>query len=180
MLAASAARYGLAIVQLDSGQPAAAEETLAPLLDNSPLEPFYIDVESDILINQQRYDEALAMLEHAYIRRPNEEVITINYANAAIKAGQPRLSIKLLRDFLLREPKHLLALQILSDAYRDVGDIAQMYETNAEVIALYGGFRNAIDQLHTAYTRTDNDLTKKRIQARIEQMREMEQRARTL
>jgi predicted Zn-dependent protease len=55
-----------------------------------------------------------------------------------------------------------------------------MYETRAESLALRGNFRLAIDQLHTAHNHTDSDLTHKRLNARIEQMRSLEQQIKSL
>ena len=55
-----------------------------------------------------------------------------------------------------------------------------MYETRAEALALRGNFSLAINQLHTAHNHTDNDITRKRINARIDQLRALENQARNI
>lgn len=175
-----AARYGLAILQLDDGRYAEASETLRPLLTAQPQNPFFLDVQTDILLGQKRFEEAYEMLEYAYIRRPNEQVITLNLANTAVKAGNYETGIAVLRDYLLRKPDNLIALEILYEAYRESGRLASMYETRAEIYGLHGGFKLAIEELHIAHTKTEDDLMKKRLQARIDQFRALQTQVESL
>lgn len=177
---AAAARYGAAIIALDSGNPAKAQELLAPLLKSYPNNLFVIDVQTDILLAQNRADEAYNMLEQAYIKRPNEQVITVNFANAAMKRNDYDTAIQLLRDYLLRRPNNIIALELLTEAYQKTGQLAAMHETRGEIYALYGGFKIAIDQFHTAHTSSDSQLTKKRLQARIDQIKALQHQAETL
>lgn len=172
-----AARYALSIRALDRGDAEQAEQLLAPLLEAQPRQRFYLDVKTDILLAQQRYTDVLSMLESAYQQSPNEPVITMNYANAANKAGNTELAITLLRNYLLEQPNSLLALDLLVTAYEKTAARAAMYETRAEALALRGQFKLAIDQLHTAHNHTNSDLTRKRLNARIDQLRNQLERA---
>lgn len=167
---ATAARYGLAIALLDTDQPQAAAETLAPLLEKDPYNTFYLDVQTDIFLAQKRFDEALEMLQQAYQRMPNERTITINFANAAMQAGKLDLAIDLLRDYLVREDKNVVAMSLLVDAYRQRGDTSAMHEVRAELLALHGQFDQAIDSLHRAHRDSSSTLEQRRLQARIEQL----------
>lgn len=167
---ANAARYGLAIALLDSDQADAAERALAPLYQQAPLNTFYLDVQTDILLAQERYEEVLSMLAFAYQRMPNEQTVTLNYANAAIKANQAKLAIELLREYIVRNQNSTLAFSLLIDAHRSLGNSSGMHEANAELMALYGQFDRAIDHLHNAHAQNDNRLEQRRIQARIEQL----------
>ncbi len=175
-----AGQYGLAIRALDSGEIDLAYKLMQPLLEHYPNDPFYIDVQTDILLAQEDYETVLDWLRGKYIQQPTEPVITLNFANAALKAKDTDLAEKLLRDFLLKQPKHALALDLLTQVYERSGKRAAMYETRAEALALRGNFRLAIDQLHTAHNHTDNDLTHKRLNARIDQMRSLEQQIKSL
>lgn len=167
---AKAARYGLAIVQLDNNEAEAAEKTLAPLLAAQPMNTFYLDVQTDILLAQKRYDEALALLEKAYVRMPNEQTITINFANAALTADQPELAIQLLREYLRRDPDNVTAIDLLANAYQRLGDSSGMYEQRAYLFALYGNFDEAINNLHNAHKQNGTELERRRLQARVEQL----------
>lgn len=172
--------YALAIRALDNGNAERAAEHLAPLLAQAPRNRFYLDVQTDILLQQQRYDEALDLLRDAYQRSPNEPVVTLNFANAAIEAGEISLAIDLLRHFLLENNHHILALDLLTNAYERSANRAAMYETRAEALALRGNFKLAIDQLHTAHNHTNNDVTLKRLNARIDQLRAQLEQAQNL
>lgn len=172
--------YALAIRALDDGNAERAAEHLAPLLAQTPRNRFYLDVQTDILLQQQRYDEALNLLRDAYQRSPNEPVVTLNFANAAIEAGEISLAIDVLRHFLLENNHHILALDLLTNAYERSANRAAMYETRAEALALRGNFKLAIDQLHTAHNHTNNDVTLKRLNARIDQLRAQLEQAQNL
>lgn len=169
---AQAARYGLAIEQLDKNQPQQALITLQPLLQREPMNAFYLDVQTDILLALKRYDDALTMLEKAYIREPNEQTITLNFANAALEAGQPDLAIRLLRDYLSRDDDNILAIDLLINAYRSKGDASSMFEYQSRLYALHGAFDEAINSLHRAHKQSGSDLEQRRLQARVEQLME--------
>ncbi|MCA1767477.1 MAG: M48 family peptidase, partial [Idiomarina sp.] len=175
-----AGQYALAIQALDSGHTDLAHNLMQPLLESSPNNAFYIDVQTDILLAKEDYETVLNWLRGKYIQQPTEPVITLNFANAALKAKDTALAEKLLRDFLLQKPDHALALDLLIQVYERGGKRAAMYETRAEALALRGNFRLAIDQLHTAHNHTDNDLTHKRLNARIDQIRNLEQQVQSL
>ncbi|MCK7458379.1 beta-barrel assembly-enhancing protease [Idiomarina aminovorans] len=175
-----AGQYALAIQALDSNRIDLAHELMQPLLERSPNNAFYIDVQTDILLAQENYETVLNWLRGKYIQQPTEPVITLNFANAALRARDTALAEKLLRDFLLQNPDHTLALDLLIQAYERSGKPAALYETRAEALALRGNFKLAIDQLHTAHNHTDNDLTHKRLNARIDQIRNMEQQIQSL
>ncbi len=72
------------------------------------------------------------MLKREYTRSPDDPVIILNYANAAIRSNEAELGVKLLRNYLLAEPGSLIALDLLTDAYQRTSDRAAMYETRAE------------------------------------------------
>ncbi len=166
----NANRYALAILLLDQRRAAEAEQLLAPLLAHEPMNGFYLDVQTDILLALNRADEAVQMLKQAYIREPREQVITLNFANAALQAKQPALAVELLRDYLLRDDSNVLALDLLVEAYRQQGNSAAMHETRADLYALHGAFDQAINNLHLAHKGNQSELDRRRLQARIEQL----------
>ncbi len=172
--------YALAIRALDASNPDTAQQWLTPLLERDPRNRFYIDVQTDIYLALEQNDKALDMLKREYTRSPDDPVIILNYANAAIRSNEAELGVKLLRNYLLAEPGSLIALDLLTDAYQRTSDRAAMYETRAEALALRGGFDLAIDQLQTAQNHTQNKLTEKRLNARIDQIRAEKERLKGL
>lgn len=163
-------RYALAIVLLDQKRATEAEQILAPLLADDPMNSFYLDVQTDILLAQNRHQDALDLLQRAYIREPREQVITLNFANTALAAKQADLAVSLLRDYLLRDESNVMALTLLVDAYRLQGNSAAMHETRAELYALHGSFDQALNNLHLAHKGNQSELDRRRLQARIEQL----------
>ncbi|WP_286681925.1 MULTISPECIES: M48 family metalloprotease [Idiomarina] len=172
--------YALAIRALDASNPDTAQQWLTPLLERDPRNRFYIDVQTDIYLALEQNGKALDMLKREYTRSPDDPVIILNYANAAIRSNEAELGVKLLRNYLLAEPDSLIALDLLTDAYQRTSDRAAMYETRAEALALRGGFDLAIDQLQTAQNHTQNKLTEKRLNARIDQLRAEKERLKGL
>lgn len=166
----NANRYALAIVLLDQRRAAEAEAVLAPLLAAEPMNGFFIDVQTDILLALGRHQDALTLLTRAYQREPREQVITLNFANAALQAKQPELAVTLLRDYMLRDEANVMALELLVEAYRQQSNSAAMHEARAELYALHGAFDQAINNLHLAHKGNQSELEQRRLQARIEQL----------
>ncbi|WP_199608886.1 beta-barrel assembly-enhancing protease [Flocculibacter collagenilyticus] len=166
--------YGLALALSDAKKNEDAEKIIRKLLEKSPKNLFFLDTYTDILVQQKKYDEVLARLEAEYQLRPNNQVITLNYASAALKAGKPELSARLLKYFLIRFPDHFLATSLLADTYAETKDLAKYHEYKANVLALVSAYPDAIAQLNIALNYLNekkDELEIKRIEATIKQMR---------
>lgn len=169
----AAARYGQALALFELNRLDEADTIIRDLHDEDPLNLFYIDTITDVWLQLENYDEVVEFLTEAYIRRPNNQVITLNLAHAATRAGQYDLAIKILDDYLLRKRDDPLAYDLLKEAHQRAGNSVAMHEAHAEVLALYGDFTRAIEELHNAFSKVEEGRTLKqqRIQGRIEQMR---------
>lgn len=176
-----AAIYGLAIAYYENEQITEAHDTLQTLLQKDPENLFYVDLATDIAISQNRAKMAVANLTKLDKKIPKNQVISLNLANAAIKAGEPDKAISVLKDYLLVNPGHMLSYQLLTEAYAAKKQFLQMHQAKAEWLALYAAYPNAIDELQTAYNYTgDSNLEKQRIRARIEQFRDEQKRLESL
>lgn len=176
-----AIEYGYALALLRHGKADEAMLVLQPLLKKRPANHFYLDTATDIEIERQKPLEAIKHLQPHFNLTPRNSVLALNLANAHIKAKQHDTAIDILRDFLLVEKDHLLAHQLLSEAYLGANNRGLMHQTKAEVLALVGGYRQAVDELQFAYTYSnDNHLQKQRIRARIKQFRNQEERLKAL
>lgn len=176
-----AAEYGLAIAYLDNEEVEKADDIITRLLQQDPENLFYIDVATDIDLAKKQFDRAIQRLETAERTLPRNAVVTLNFANAAIKKGDYNRATELLNDFLLVNPEHSLSYQLLADAYGESKQFLQMHQTKAELYALLAAYPRAIDELHTAYNFAIEDhLEKQRIRARIEQFREAQERLKNL
>ena len=167
-----AALYGLALSYFESEQYASASQILNDLLRDDPENLFYLDVMTDVLIAQGDAKAAIKLLTPLWEFKPKNKVLSLNLANAMIKAQQYPEAIQILRDVLLLDPEHFLSYSLLVDAYTATGQKRQMYKASAERYGLVLAYPRAIDELQFAYNETGLDfLEKQRIKARIEQFR---------
>jgi len=86
----------------------------------------------------------------AYRLRPNNSVVTLNYANVLTEAKQYEKAIQILEYFLLSKPNHYLAMQLLKNAYKLTENTARYHTTNAELAALRADYRVAIESIDRA------------------------------
>ncbi|NVK57397.1 MAG: M48 family metallopeptidase [Alteromonadaceae bacterium] len=175
-----AAQYGLAIALLANDKAAQAQEINDQLLKGRPGNLFYIDLATDIYIALNQPQKAVEMLEKELSHKPRNSVVVLNLANSYLTLKQHSKVIELLRDYLLVKPDDQLAYSLLSEAYKEEKSFKGMHQSKAELLALYGAYPNAIDELQHAYNFTGNDhLEKQRIRARIQQLRDAEERLRS-
>jgi len=165
-------QYGLAIALLDSGELAPARKLIEQLLEHDEHNLYYIDVYTDILLAQKEYPLCLNMLEQQYLLRPNNQVVTLNYANAALRSGANRLAIHLLKSLLFYKNDNILAYDLLSDAYKAVGDLAKFYEARADLSYQLANYPRAIDDINEAlnHLKPDEKLENRRLEAKKRQL----------
>lgn len=176
-----APQYGLALAYSAKGEFTLAKQIIDKLLAADPENLFYIDTATDIYLGLGQADKAVNMLKEHARRIPRNSVIALNLANALIKAKKIDEATDILKDFLLINPSHMLTLQLLTDAYGESRQMLEMHQNQAEVYALVAAYPRAIDELHSAYNyATDRKLEKQRIRARIEQLREAQDKLRSL
>lgn len=170
-----ATQYAQALALFAMERYGEADELIQQLHDSDPLNLFYIDTITDIWIAQQRYAEVIEFLTRAYMRRPNNQVITLNLAYAANYAADYDLAIKILHDYLLHNRDDRVAYELLYEAHQKAGNSVAMHEAMAELHILRGLFEPAIEELHHAFSKTPDhrELTRQRIQGRIEQARRL-------
>lgn len=165
-------RYGLAVTLLDNKLYDEALGHINELLEQDEHNLYYLDVYTDILIGQQKYQQALERLQQAYLLRPNNQVVTLNYANAAVKAGSYGLAIHLLRNLLYYKDDNILAYDLLSEAYKLQEDFAKYYEARADLFYQMANYPKAIDDLNEAlnHLKADARLENRRIEAKKRQL----------
>jgi predicted Zn-dependent protease len=176
-----AAEYGLALSYLADEQYSQAQRIILYLLDNDPDNLFYLDVYTDIAIATKQFSAAIERLSAKLQQSPRNQVLVLNLANILIQDKQYAKGISLLKDFLLLNPNNMLAYDLLGDAYRGNQQPLEMHQIKAEVYAQVAAYPRAIDELQSAYNFADNkQLEKQRIRARIEQLRDAQEKLRAL
>jgi len=176
-----AAQYGLALSYFENKQTDQALQLLESLKQNDKNNLFYVDALTDVYIANNQADKAIAMLEQLNLFMPNNQVVSLNYANALLSVKNYELAAQILQDFLLVNPGNFIAYDILTTLYRSQGKTGLMHMSKAEVFALLGGYAKAIDELQTSYSFLEEQpLMQKRAKARILQFQEEENRLKRL
>lgn len=170
-----ALKYGLAMSLFESEQYSASKEILDPLLSQDPENLFYLDLMTDIYIKLETPRKAINLLSPHWSHRPQNQVLTLNLANAYISALNYEPAIEMLRDLLLLDNQNFLAYQLLHDAYERNQQKKDAHMVQAEIYALISAYPLAIDELQFAYNQVKSDaIEKQRIKGRISQFREAE------
>ena len=177
----AAAQYGLALSHYENKDFQTAITQLEALLRDDNKNLFYVDALTDAYIAVKAFDKAITMLAELNLLMPNNQVVTLNYANVLNEAEQYSKAETLLQNFLVISPKNFIAQDLLTQVYRKQDKMALMHATKAEVYALLGAYPKAVDELQTAYNFVeDNPLLKKRMKGRILQLQEQQEKLKRL
>ncbi|MGN0901650.1 MAG: M48 family metalloprotease [Succinivibrio sp.] len=144
-------KYALALIELDTGNFNAASEWIEKMPELAHND-FILDALTDIDLGQGNIDRAISRLEKYYQERPEDEVIVLNLANACIEGKRPDKCIPVLKKFLRKYPKHVLATELLVKAFMQKKDRCKGFQTSAWEMVLKGNFSKAnmylTDALH--------------------------------
>jgi predicted Zn-dependent protease len=177
----AATQYGLALSHYENKSYQIAIKQLEALLHDDNRNLFYVDALADAYIAVKAFDKAIAMLSELNLLMPNNQVVTLNYANVLNEAEQYNKAEILLQNFLVLSQKNFIANDLLIEVYRKQDKIALMHATKAEVYALLGAYPKAVDELQTAYNFVEeNPLLKKRMKGRILQLQEQQEKLKRL
>ncbi|MBU1438997.1 MAG: M48 family metalloprotease [Gammaproteobacteria bacterium] len=165
-------QYGLALAQFDNKDYAAAEQLLNKLRQDDDKNLFYLDAMTDVYLSTNRVKKALEMLEQQYLLRPNNQVITLNYANAAMQGKSHRLALHLLRNLLYYKNDNFLAYEMLVDAYKALNEMAHYYEARADLYYQLANYPKAIEDINVALNQLSAEelLEGRRLEAKKKQL----------
>ncbi|MEI6895295.1 MAG: M48 family metalloprotease [Colwellia sp.] len=176
-----AAMYGLALSYFENKQTRQALEILETLIKNDKHNLFYADALTDVYIANKQVTKALTMLKELNLFMPNNQVVSLNYANALITTKAYDDAAQILQDFLLVHPGNFIAYDMLIKLYKSQKKLGLMHMNKAELYALLGGYSKAVDELQTSYAFFEEQpLMQKRIKARTLQLQEEEKRIKRL
>lgn len=174
-----AAQYGQALDAYRLKNYGQARQILQSLLNSQPNSPWFIDLMTDVDLATQQYSQAITRLEAALKKQPNNPVYQLNLANTYIEAKQPAKASALLNRYTFNNPNDINGWELLAKAYADQRISDEEYAARAEAYALNGNLDQAISLLTSASkSATNGNLKKARYDARIEQLRQLQQRFR--
>ncbi|WP_016955950.1 M48 family metalloprotease [Catenovulum agarivorans] len=167
-------KYGLALALMKEERFSEAEPLINQLLELDANNLFYLDLKTDIALGLKQYASILELLSGKLELMPKNQVLLLNYANALLTANQAQKAVEILKDFIILHPEHYLAWQLMAQAYKQLENRSMYHQAQAELYALVLAYPKAIDELHTAfnYIERQSETEKRRISARIKQLRE--------
>nr|WP_285817657.1 M48 family metalloprotease [Echinimonas agarilytica] len=177
-----AALYGLALAQFDDNDAKAALETITPLAKKYPRNLFLVDSLTDINMKLKQPEKAEERLKGFYGYMPDNQVIALNYANILIEQEKSEEAIEILKLYRQSRPDDLLAIQLIGDAYSQIGNTGQQYSAKADGYALMAQYEQAIAMLERALRATPvkDNIEVVKLEAKVRQYRNELARLKTL
>ncbi len=173
-----AARYGRALQAMENKNYAEAWRQLQPLLSASPDNPWYLDLATDIDLGQNKAASAISRLNGAPGLKTNP-VLQLNLANAWVQSGQSAKAAAILNRYTFSHRDDTNGWDLLAQAEAAQGNRDQELAARAELLALRGQLDQAITLLSSASSQVKvGSLQQARYDARIDQLRQMQQRFR--
>jgi predicted Zn-dependent protease len=172
-----AAKYGQALLFYKAKNFNQARNILEPMLNKDPANLWYIDLLTDIDIDQGHAPQAIARLEKVNAAGSKSPVLQLNLANAYVEGNQFAKASQLLYRYTYAHPEDANGWELLTKATAQQGLRAQELAARAESMALIGRLDQAISMLSNASAVSKlGSLDQARYDARIDQLRQLQKR----
>lgn len=162
-----AARYGIALAQLNQGEFVAATESLAPLLAKDPNRITYVMLQADIARAAGNDERALDILEENLDINPNNYPLSMAYADLLEQQERYRDAVAVYKRLSELRPNDINIWYQLAELQGLVGDISGVHQARAEYYFGIGEFGRSMDQLNLALAERNDPLTTARIRQRL-------------
>ena len=169
---AEADHYGLAMAYLQAGQFQEAHDQLDPLLKNDPHRLAYVVTDADIDVAMGAADRAVEKLRAQLRVNPGNYPLSMAYADALEKAGQPQIAEGVLEDEVKARPADPYVWFELAETHGLAGNILGVHQARAEYFVLNGVLDKAEQQLNYALALTKKDpIATAKIEERMRQIK---------
>lgn len=167
------ARYGLALAQLEHGDPGSARRTLEPLLEREPESvPLLLaaaaieEAAQDAAAAERHYQRGLALY-------PDHHALALAYAGALLRTGRHAAARDLIERQLRRREATAPLYEMLARAAGGLGQAADTHRYLAEAYYLNGQTKAAIEQLSQALRLPGTDAYRNaQLEARLKQLQD--------
>lgn len=168
-----AARYGLALAQIKSGQLKTAADTLQPLLAKVPNDIAYNLAQAELDIAGNHLDAAEQRLQRLLGALPGNYPARQAQSELLIKQGRVAEAEKRLDGLLKERPRDAELWRQQAEVRGLSGNIIGVHQARAEYFALTGDYKQALEQLDFARRRASNNFQlAARIDARYSELKE--------
>ncbi|MDR1423160.1 MAG: M48 family metalloprotease [Azoarcus sp.] len=167
-----AARYGLVLAQLRLGRLDDAARELGELRRRAAPSPFVAHLSADVSLARRDPDTAVKTLTDASRQFPANMSLVYALADARVAAGRAEEAAKGVRRALVGHGGDIRLWQTLARAGAAQGKRTAQHRAQAEVYALQGAWRGALEQLELARKAGDGDFYElSAVDARIRDIR---------
>ncbi|WP_165787082.1 M48 family metalloprotease [Pseudohalioglobus lutimaris] len=164
---AVAAQYGLILALTENGEFAEARELLKPMRDFKPANLSYALAETEIDLQQERFEEAITKLRRGLEIMPGNHPVTIQLGKTYYKAGRYTEADALLKAHAKRKPTNATLWYWLAEIQGLAGDRFGLHQSRAEYFFLNGAMKAALEQLNLALKLAPDNVTVERINERM-------------
>jgi len=172
-----AAHYAHAYALLLNDKPEQAWDALDSLITAYPDDLIIQLTAVDIEMQMHRTTQAKQRIQHLLQVYPDSAAVLLQYADLLLQAKDPKQAKKILAKYKQLHTPEPMYYEYVRQSEGMLGNQVAVYEANAEWYLLHGDFGSAITQLSTGLENIKNDQkTKTRIEARIEEVQELIQR----
>lgn len=171
-----AARYGIALAQLENGQFAQATESLGSLIEKEPTRITYRMLEADIARSAGLYDKALTILKDNIGINPGNHPLTMSYAKTLTEAGRFTEAAQVLENHTLERSNDPELWFQLAEVQGQAGNISKVHQARGEYFITVGDFTRARNQFNLAMDLEKDRLIRAKIQQRLEYIRDLQNR----
>lgn len=171
---ADAARYGIALAELRSGQTVQATQSLDTLLAKEPTRITYVLLAADIAVADKDYDKAYKILEDNLRINPNNHPLTMAYATALTKGGEFAKAATVLEKQAQSHPDDMQLWYDLAEVQGQAGNISKLHQARAEYFIAVGDFARAREQINFALAMEGDRLTVARLRQRLDYIQDIQ------
>ena len=168
-----AARYGLAIAQIKSGQYKDARETLQPLLASAPNDVSYNLAQIELDMAANRLSDAQSRVTRLLSLYPNSYPVNQAHIDLLMKQSRTQEAERALDDLLKTRGKDPDVWYQVAEVRGLIGNTIGLHQARGEFFALVGDYNQALEQLDFAKRRASNNFQlASRIDARQRELME--------
>lgn len=170
-----AASYGRVIQAMADRDFTEAGKQIQPLLKAEPDSAWYLDMATDLGLEQKRFAEVMQRL-NASKHLQTDGVLQLNLINALIQANESDKAVALLNRYTFGNKDDTNGWEMLAQVQAKLGHRDQELAARAELKALSGKLDEAILLLGNASTLAKtNSLEQARYDSRIDQIRHLQE-----
>jgi predicted Zn-dependent protease len=168
-----ALRYGAALAELKSGDPAIAVTLLKPLVEAQPGLPLLSGALGQAQMAAGRGADARATFEQALALSPRNVPLSVRYAETLLALGDAKKAHALLLDLFNNVMPTPEQIRLTAIAANSAGDTADAYYYMGELHIATGDLSIASTQLELALATPGlTEVQRKRFQARLDEVRD--------